>query len=86
MVVWWLLSWQAAIVTAADLLHHSSTTACRKGATGERATARRLQSLERAGYTVLHDRTVPRSPTNMADPLVRIASHGPNEHRRRRSR
>ncbi|MDP4511842.1 nuclease-related domain-containing protein [Nonomuraea turcica] len=77
-VVWWLLGWQAALVTAAavaatDFLHHwrrhSSTTAWRKGAAGERATARRLRSLELAGYTVLHDRAVPRSRANI-DHLV----------------
>ncbi|MGV9387240.1 nuclease-related domain-containing protein [Nonomuraea sp. NPDC003707] len=76
--VWWLLGWQAAVATAtlvavADGVHHwrrhSSTTAWRKGAAGERATARRLRSLELAGYTVLHDRALPRSRANI-DHLV----------------
>ncbi|WP_181449202.1 nuclease-related domain-containing protein [Nonomuraea aridisoli] len=72
--VWWLVGWHAAIVAAAvvavaDLVYrwrrHSSTTAWRKGAAGERATARRLRQLELAGYTVLHDRAVPRSRANI---------------------
>ncbi|HEX4818143.1 MAG TPA: nuclease-related domain-containing protein [Nonomuraea sp.] len=77
-VVWWLLGWQAAIIAAvvaaaADLVYrrrrHSSTTAWRKGAAGERATARRLRSLELAGFVVLHDRAVPYSRANI-DHLV----------------
>ncbi|MFI6920824.1 nuclease-related domain-containing protein [Nonomuraea spiralis] len=48
---------------------HSPAAAWRKGAVGERATARRLRSLEAAGYTVLHDRRLPRSRANL-DHLV----------------
>ncbi|MEV0151894.1 MULTISPECIES: nuclease-related domain-containing protein [unclassified Nonomuraea] len=48
---------------------HSAIVAWRKGAAGERATARRLRSLELAGYTVLHDRALPNTRANV-DHLV----------------
>jgi Nuclease-related domain len=41
------------------------TRAWRDGARGERATARRLRCLERAGYVVLHDLEVPGSHANL---------------------
>jgi hypothetical protein len=41
------------------------TRAWRDGARGERATARRLQRLERCGYVVLHDLQVPGSHANL---------------------
>jgi hypothetical protein len=41
------------------------TRAWRDGARGERATGRRLQRLERHGYTVLHDLQVPGSHANL---------------------
>ncbi|MFI6705380.1 nuclease-related domain-containing protein [Nonomuraea sp. NPDC050478] len=41
----------------------------RNGAAGQPATARRLRTLELAGYTVLHDLAIPRSNTNI-DHLV----------------
>ncbi|GAA2419877.1 hypothetical protein GCM10010404_92860 [Nonomuraea africana] len=75
---WWLLGWQAALIAAAlaaaaDAVRqwrtHSSVAAWRKGAAGERATARLLRSLELAGYTVLHDRRLPRGRANV-DHLV----------------
>ncbi|WP_113701772.1 nuclease-related domain-containing protein [Nonomuraea lactucae] len=74
----WLLGWQAGLAaavltTGADWVYHhrrhSSAAAWRKGAAGERATARRLRSLELAGYIVLHDRALPRSRANI-DHLV----------------
>ncbi|WP_067144001.1 nuclease-related domain-containing protein [Microtetraspora malaysiensis] len=74
----WVLGWRAglaaaAVAAAADAVHrwrsHSSVTAWRKGAAGERATARLLRRLERAGYTVLHDRALPASRANV-DHLV----------------
>ncbi|MEV4174702.1 nuclease-related domain-containing protein [Nonomuraea sp. NPDC049709] len=77
-VVAWAWSWQAglaaaAVVALADTLQrwrvHSPAAAWRKGARGERATARRLRSLELAGYAVLHDRRLPRSKANL-DHLV----------------
>lgn len=40
-----------------------------KGAAGERRTARMLRPLERRGYVVLHDRSIPRSRANL-DHLV----------------
>jgi hypothetical protein len=43
--------------------------AWRRGATGERRTARRLAGLERHGWAVLHDLAVPRSHANI-DHLV----------------
>jgi Nuclease-related domain len=43
--------------------------AWRRGAVGERRTARRLAALERHGWAVLHDLTVPRSQANI-DHLV----------------
>jgi hypothetical protein len=61
------------VVALADTVRrwrvHSPAAAWRKGAIGERATARRLRSLERAGYRVLHDRALPRSRANL-DHLV----------------
>ncbi|WP_219466862.1 nuclease-related domain-containing protein [Nonomuraea rhizosphaerae] len=77
-VVAWLWDWRigllaAAVVAVADAVRewrtHSSTTAWRKGARGERATARLLRPLERRGYVVLHDRALPRSKANV-DHLV----------------
>ncbi|MEV5554909.1 nuclease-related domain-containing protein [Nonomuraea wenchangensis] len=71
---WWLIGWQAAIVAAALVAavdtvyrrhHHPSITTWRKGAAGERATARRLRQLELGGYTVLHDRAIPHSRANI---------------------
>ncbi|MFG1943346.1 nuclease-related domain-containing protein [Nonomuraea sp. NPDC048826] len=53
---------------------HTPAAAWRKGAAGERATARRLRTLELAGYTVLHDLAIPRSNANI-DHLV-IGSTG----------
>lgn len=70
----WLLSWRAGIaaavlVAAADTArkwhHHSAAAAWRKGARGERHTARILRRLEQHGYTVLHDRALPGSRANI---------------------
>jgi hypothetical protein len=80
---WWLLGWQAALVLAvlavvADTVRVArrwdDAAAWRKGARGERLTARLLRPLERAGYTVLHDRALPGSRAN-ADHLV-VGPHG----------
>ncbi|MCA2190618.1 nuclease-related domain-containing protein [Nonomuraea cavernae] len=60
----------ASLITMAHQFRtHSPAAAWRKGAAGERATARRLRKLELAGYTVLHDLAVPRSNANI-DHLV----------------
>lgn len=77
-VVTWAWDWRvgmlaAVVVAVGDMIErwrvHSPTVAWRKGAIGERATARRLRSLELAGYTVLHDRVLPGSRANI-DHLV----------------
>ncbi|MGI5292989.1 nuclease-related domain-containing protein [Nonomuraea polychroma] len=78
-LVGWLWGWQwglvaGVIVAAVDTVQrwraHSPAAAWRKGALGEQATARRLRKLElMAGYTVLHDRALPRSRANL-DHLV----------------
>jgi hypothetical protein len=47
----------------------AATLAWRRGATGERRTARLLGSLERRGWAVLHDLAIPGSPANI-DHLV----------------
>jgi hypothetical protein len=39
--------------------------AWRRGAVGERRTARRLAALERQGWAVLHDLALPGSPANL---------------------
>ncbi|MEV4177039.1 nuclease-related domain-containing protein [Nonomuraea sp. NPDC049709] len=76
-VVAWVWNWQAglaaaAVVALADTLQrwrvHSPAAGWCKGARGERATARRLRSLELAGYAVLHDRRLPRSKANIGNP------------------
>jgi hypothetical protein len=63
--------WLAGLITAAGaawrLRFRASqpTRAWRDGARGERATAHRLQRLERHGYVVLHDLQVPGSHANL---------------------
>lgn len=80
---WYLLGWVAAVVlalaaAAADTIRVArrwdDAAAWRKGAAGERRTARLLRPLERAGYVVLHDRSLPGSRANV-DHLV-IGPHG----------
>jgi hypothetical protein len=82
-LVAWLLAAQvaarlagvAAVVAAAGvawaLRFHASadTRAWRRGAAGERRTARLLAPLERHGWAVLHDLAIPGSPANL-DHLV----------------
>ncbi|MFD0887865.1 nuclease-related domain-containing protein, partial [Streptosporangium algeriense] len=48
---------------------HEAVRTWRKGAIGERRTARLLRPLERRGYTVLHDRALPHGRANV-DHLV----------------
>ncbi|WP_344948251.1 nuclease-related domain-containing protein [Sphaerisporangium flaviroseum] len=48
---------------------HEAVRSWRKGAAGERRTARALRRLERAGHLVLHDRALPRGKANV-DHLV----------------
>jgi hypothetical protein len=43
----------------------SQTRAWRRGAAGERRTARLLAPLERHGWTILHDLAIPVSPANL---------------------
>jgi hypothetical protein len=80
---WVIFGWKAALVlalaaVAADTVRVArrwdDAAAWRKGAAGERRTARLLRPLERAGYTVLHDRGLPGSRANV-DHLV-IGPHG----------
>jgi hypothetical protein len=61
----------AAIVAGWGLRFRPSPDACawRRGAVGERRTARLLGPLERHGWAVLHDLAVPGSPANL-DHLV----------------
>ena len=75
---WWLAGWRVALVLAvvvavADTVRAARTwsdaAAWRKGGIGERRTGRMLRPLERAGYTVLHDRSMPGSSANL-DHLV----------------
>jgi hypothetical protein len=63
----WLAGLTAAAGAAWRLRFRASrpTRAWRDGARGERATARRLQRLERHGYVVLHDLQVPGSRANL---------------------
>jgi hypothetical protein len=63
----WLAGLLAAAVTGWRLRFRASqpTRSWRDGARGERATARRLQRLERHGYMVLHDLQVPGSHANL---------------------
>jgi hypothetical protein len=66
-----LLGWLAAVVAAWVLRFRPSpdAVAWRRGAAGERRTARLLDPLERHGWAVLHDLAVPGSPANI-DHLV----------------
>lgn len=59
----------AAAVTLYRARRHDDAAAWRKGAAGERRTARMLAPLARAGYVVLHDRSLPRGRANV-DHLV----------------
>jgi hypothetical protein len=77
-VVGWLWSWWAAVVVAAlvavvDTVYrwrtHEAVRTWRKGAAGERRTARMLRPLTRRGYAVLHDRALPTGRANV-DHLV----------------
>ncbi|MEV7009968.1 nuclease-related domain-containing protein [Streptosporangium sp. NPDC051022] len=77
-VVGWLWGWAAALVVAvvvgvADTAYrwhqHEAVRTWRKGAIGERRTARMLRPLGRHGYTVLHDRALPSGRANI-DHLV----------------
>lgn len=66
----WITGLVAAVATAlvvAVWLHRSqhATSAWRKGAKGERKTARMLTKLERRGWTMLHDRSIPGSKANI---------------------
>ena len=53
------LGWQLRFRPSAD------SRAWRRGANGERRTARLLAPLERRGWTVLHDLAIPGSPANV---------------------
>ncbi|MDF5751387.1 nuclease-related domain-containing protein [Spongiactinospora sp. TRM90649] len=71
---WLLVGWQAGLALAviaavADTVYrwrrHEAVRTWRRGALGERRTARRLRRLERAGYLVLHDRALPYGRANV---------------------
>jgi hypothetical protein len=53
------LAWRLRLRSSPDAL------AWRRGATGERRTARLLAPLERRGWAVLHDLAIPGSPANI---------------------
>ncbi|MFI6485512.1 nuclease-related domain-containing protein [Nonomuraea sp. NPDC050663] len=63
----------AAVVVVADIVVRwragGAASSWRRGAIGERRTARHLRILTRLGYTVLHDRALPRGRANV-DHLV----------------
>ncbi|GHE29472.1 hypothetical protein GCM10017673_35090 [Streptosporangium violaceochromogenes] len=63
----------AVLVAVADTVHrwrtHEAVRTWRKGALGERRTARMPRPLARRGYTILHDRAIPGSRANV-DHLV----------------
>ncbi|WP_185845338.1 nuclease-related domain-containing protein [Nonomuraea sp. WAC 01424] len=64
----------AVLVAAADMVlqwrAHDAVRTWRRGALGERRTARRLRVLEDLGYLVLHDRALPRPARANVDHLV----------------
>jgi hypothetical protein len=62
-----VLSVLAAVAAGWELRFRPSpdAVAWRRGAAGERRTARRLAALERQGWAVLHDLAVPRSQANI---------------------
>ncbi|WP_433418814.1 nuclease-related domain-containing protein [Microtetraspora malaysiensis] len=73
-----LVDWRAGLVAAAlvalvDTVYrwrgHAAVRTWRRGALGERRTARRLRLLASLGYTVLHDRRLPHGRANV-DHLV----------------
>lgn len=70
---WWVGLILTALVAGVDALHrwrsHAAVRTWRKGAAGERRTARMLRPLARRGYTVLHDRALPYGRANV-DHLV----------------
>ncbi|MBG0826162.1 NERD domain-containing protein [Planomonospora sp. ID91781] len=77
-VVGWVWGWLAGLAAAVlvalvDAVYrwrtHEAVRTWRKGAAGERKTARMLRPLRRRGYTVLHDRALPNSRANV-DHLV----------------
>ena len=61
------LAWLVALVTGWGLWFRPSRDAIawRRGAAGERRTARRLAALERRGWVVLHDLAIPGSRANL---------------------
>ncbi|MBG0819122.1 nuclease-related domain-containing protein [Planomonospora sp. ID82291] len=73
-----LLDWRAGLAVALAVVlvdavrhwrTHEAVRTWRRGALGERRTARRLQLLASLGYAVLHDRALPRGRANV-DHLV----------------
>ncbi|WP_214327915.1 nuclease-related domain-containing protein [Nonomuraea sediminis] len=78
LLVGYLLGWKlglalALIVALVDLgrfWRWSSVSAWRKGAAGERATARLLAPLQAEGHVCLHDRAIPGSTANIDHLLV----------------
>ncbi|MEU9837324.1 nuclease-related domain-containing protein [Streptosporangium sp. NPDC048047] len=73
-----LIDWRVGLVAGllvalADAVYrwrtHEAVRTWRRGALGERRTARALRRLERAGHLVLHDRALPRGKANV-DHLV----------------
>lgn len=69
-------NWQVGLITALGVatsevwrIYRRTDSSWSKGAAGEKATARLLTRLERRGYAVLHDRSIPKSRANL-DHLV----------------
>jgi hypothetical protein len=77
------LAWRAPLVVAAALVGwrlrfrvSEQVTAWRRGAAGERRTARLLDQLTRDGFVVFHDLAIPGSPANVGCDDPRCGGHG----------
>jgi hypothetical protein len=78
MLAWWAAGWQAGLATGATgaaaagvwVWRRCAEATWRRGAVGERRTARALARLRRAGYVVLHDRALPGSRANVDHLLI----------------
>lgn len=73
MLAGWLLAWPAGLLGGglvaglafARLRRRADAATWRRGAAGERRTARKLRPLTRHGWVVLHDRALPGSKANI---------------------
>ncbi|WP_405021736.1 NERD domain-containing protein (plasmid) [Kitasatospora sp. NBC_00070] len=75
-LLWWwlgligLLLGIGLVATAVRHVHRRAASSWAPAAAGERRTARMLVPLQRDGWTVLHDRAVPGSKTNLDHLLI----------------